>query len=261
MKIVATGDITVNGCIIKAELESGGRVVINQGIVGGDVVRSKESGVKRGAFVKCKGLLTTGFIDNAQVEVQGNIFVKDYVAHSDIVSNGDIIVGSTGYKGHIVGGNVQALRLVSANVLGSSSQVITKIKVGISQELKTKYESKISKLQECDATLNSLSKAFIEMGKRESQGPLNKKAKLILSTLINTLKDIIPTISNLKGETHSLKSKINDSSTSKVIVRERVFAGVELNLCEKPYIIGRDMVGGVFELSGEVTISPLGKYK
>ena len=52
------------------------------------------------------------------------------------------------------------------------------------------------------------------------------------------------------------------SKTAKVVVRERVFYGVELNLCDKPYIIDRDMIGGVFELKGDVTISPLGgQYK
>ena len=262
MKIIATGDITINGCMIKAELEAGGRVVINQGIIGGDLARNRESSVKRGTIVKCGGTLTTGFIDNAYVEVQGNIFVKDYVMNSDIVSNGDIIVGSSGYKGHIVGGNIQALHLISANVLGSNAQVITKVKVGIAQELTRKYENKVQKLKECEATLNSLSKAFIEMGKREAQGPLGSKAKLILTTLVNTLKAIVPTVSVLEGETHSLKSKIGDSDTVKIIVRERVFSGVELNLCDKNYMIERNMVGGVFELKGEVTISPLGSsYK
>lgn len=260
MKVVATGDITINGCVIKALIEAGGRVIINQGIIGGESIKTKEGIVQRGSHVKSGGILTAGFIDNVVVSAQSNILVKDYIANSEVMAGGDLIVGSAGYKGYIVGGNVQALHIISANVLGSNAQMATKVKVGFSLELARAYERKVEKLQEYEATLNALSKAFIEIGKREAQGPLTTKSKQVLANLINTLKAVAPTIHTLGDETGTLRSQIGENKTAKVIVRERVFSGVELNLCEKIYTINRDMVGGVFEFKGgtEITISPLG---
>jgi uncharacterized protein (DUF342 family) len=258
MSVIATGDVTVNGCVIKGIIEAGGKIVVNQGIIGGEIIKEKGKNIRRGAHIKCQGTLTAGFIDNASIEVQANLFVKDYIANSDVISNGDIVVGATGYKGHIFGGNIQALHIVSANLLGSESQVVTKVKVGTPLELTKRYEQKERKLEECEATLHTLSNALIEIGKRESQGPLNNKTKHALSTLISTLQSLIPTICTLGGEKHSLQSKIGGSKTAKIVVRERVFFGVELNLCDKPYIIEQDMIGGIFEIKGDVRISPLG---
>ena len=259
MKVEATGDIIVNGCVIKAEIIAGGKVVISQGIIGGESIKTKEGIMQRGVSIKSGGVITTGFIDNAAIEAQGNILVKDYISNSDVISSGDIVVGSAGYKGYIVGGTIQALHMVRSNVLGSSSEIVTKIKVGASLELSRTYDHKLQKLQKCEATLNSLSKAFIEIGKRESEGQLTIKTKKILASLVSTLKSIVPNVSVLGSETCVLKSQIGEHKTAKIVVCERVFCGVELNLYDKVYIIKRDMVGGAFELSkGEVVVSPIG---
>ena len=166
MQVIATGDITINGCVIKGKIEAGGKVIVNQGIIGGEVVKSKGGVIKRGVSVKSGETLAAGFIDNAFIESKANIIVKDYISHSDVTSGGDIVVGAKGYKGHIFGGNIRALHLVNANLLGSESQVVTKVKVGTPLELAAKYEQKTQKVEEYEATLNSLSKAFIEIGKR-----------------------------------------------------------------------------------------------
>lgn len=148
-KIEAVGNITVNGCVESATLLSGKNVLLRNGMQGNGK-----------GYIFAKGDVSAKFFEQTTVVSKGNIN-SNYILNCDMYANKKIIV--SGKRGAVIGGNVRAIELISASVIGNPAQLLTKVEIGVGSDFYDNVqmmENKIKKLhreiQELDNKLNRI---------------------------------------------------------------------------------------------------------
>ncbi|MBU2926422.1 FapA family protein [Colwellia sp. 1_MG-2023] len=124
MKVIASGDITVGGCVESAMIESGGDVTISGGIIGHkhDVEATKITDVKMSVSVNSKGNLYAKYCQYAQISCSKDIRIEKQLLHSLINVNGNLKVGSEDHaNGVLIGGYIKAGKNVSAGSIGATA--------------------------------------------------------------------------------------------------------------------------------------------
>lgn len=148
-KIEAVGNITVNGCVEAATLLAGKNILLRNGMQGNGK-----------GYVFAKGDVSAKFFEQTTVVSKGNINANS-ILNCDIYANKKVIV--SGKRGAIIGGNVRAIELISASVIGNQAEMSTKIEIGVGDDFYhtiKMLEERISKLkielEDLDKKLNSV---------------------------------------------------------------------------------------------------------
>ncbi len=109
-------NISVKGVVYKSSLKADGDIEVMSGL----------SSIEPGQ-IHCKGNFSTRYLDECHIEVDGDLIVENEIIASHIYCRGALICEN----GEIHGGNISVLRGVNVGSLGSESQVITHLAVGI----------------------------------------------------------------------------------------------------------------------------------
>jgi len=95
-KLKSTEDILISGGVEeKTIIESAQNISIKLGILGNDTSK-----------VSCKGNLTAKFIQGAVIEVEGNVYVNEYIMNSDVTCKGSVYIN--GKRGELINSNTSA---------------------------------------------------------------------------------------------------------------------------------------------------------
>ena len=146
MKVIAKGDITVNGFVESAYLETKGDIIITQGAAGQTV----DNNTVPNCVIRAGG---TVCIENAQgldIICGGDLIVRKQLAFSRIVCKGNIFVGKQDKAdGILIGCQISGRGEITAGVIGATSG--SSISIDFTQEynnvhraatsLKKQYES------------------------------------------------------------------------------------------------------------------------
>jgi hypothetical protein len=127
-KVKVSGAITVGGTIEAAQVEAGGDITVNGGIVG------QGEGV-----VRAGGSITARFVEAAELHAGGPITVGGEIRQSNVISEHSVTVGGAG---RIVGGLVRGKDHVEAKLLGSPSGTPTSVQAGWGEELRVDADAK-----------------------------------------------------------------------------------------------------------------------
>ncbi|MGI2258898.1 FapA family protein [Shewanella sp. GXUN23E] len=123
MKVRARGDICVQGLVQSAQLESGGDIVINQGVLG----RQHHETHSLAASLVARGQICAPFVQYANLNAGGDINITRQLLHSQVVSQGDIMVCDRfGKRGDIVGGSIRA-SAIKVVALGADASTRTRV--------------------------------------------------------------------------------------------------------------------------------------
>lgn len=114
-KVKCGGNLMIKGVIEDAEIESRGNVVVAAGINGG-----------HGKKIKVGRELRSKYIENAEIEVGGDIFA-DYIIESNVECCGNIKLN--GQKELIVGGTIKLRGELTAKDIGTDREHPTRISV------------------------------------------------------------------------------------------------------------------------------------
>ncbi len=207
--INAKGDIEIGGGMENATLISEGNITVTHGIVG------KKTRVVVDGDLKCK------FIQNANIEVKGNVIVQDAILHSNVnVGNGVFVLG--GKKSAIIGGKITAKNEVNAKNIGNMSEVPTEIEVGVEpgvrQEIFALKESlDVERKQLHEERLNY--KTLVSQNKTELANQSLDKQK--------ELEEIIKMMHNSLTQ-H--KKHVISNQTGKVSAVDTLWPGVKLTI-------------------------------
>lgn len=117
------GNIEIGGGVENATLISEGNITVAHGVVG------RKTKIIANGDLKCK------FIQNANVEVKGNVIVYDAILHSNVNAGKSVFVLG-GKKGVILGGKITAKNEVNAKNIGNMSEVPTEIEVGVDPKVR-----------------------------------------------------------------------------------------------------------------------------
>ncbi len=230
--VVVDGDVLIEGSVSsKSTVHSGGNIIVKEGIVG-----------KNDLYIKAKGSITVPFIHGANVEVDGDVIVKEYIIHSVVKSRGSVYSPAFNKKaigrGVIMNSEIYALKSVVANKVGSEYAGNTKIFTGID----TKLESKVKKLQfnlkVCDNGISKISDS-LRIGYNDVE-----KLKLILKKLnpsrqkpiiemFEKLNELLKFRNSISEKISILRSQIDEFPfDGEIVVRDMIFPEVLIQIGE-----------------------------
>jgi uncharacterized protein (DUF342 family) len=222
--VEAEGDVEVWGNVEAAKIVAGGNVRVRGGIFG------KDRGI-----VQAQGNLQAKVIENAAIEVGGDILVERAIVHSTVSAKGNVIL--RGNPGAIIGGTVKAGSIVWARTIGSSIGTRTEVMVGVDPTLHEEYrrlQEDVKKLQE---EIQEAEKVFrLILVKKQSGGELDARTR----ELLEKVKKGYEVAQAKKGFCESRLAELEEifeSREGKVLVEEKVYPQVRVTIGRFTYIV------------------------
>lgn len=167
----ACGNIEVKGFVSGDLVEAGCGLTVGRGIQG-----SGKGRIRAGGDISCV------FVENATVETQGSIRVRDAVMHSTVSAKSRVVVADG--KGVIVGGLTQAGEEVRAKVIGSSLATPTTIEVGVDPALRARLAETGRILSGKEAELHRIDQAIEMLSSRRATLKTSSAHRAGLSKLL-----------------------------------------------------------------------------
>lgn len=193
--VKAEGNVTIGGNIQAAQVISGGDVIVKGGII------TRFEGV-----VSARGKVVAKFIENSEVEADGDVIADRAIINSKIRSNGMVICTSN--EGKIMGGDIMAFQEIRAKHLGTDKETRTYLRSGFKYdvylelaEVEEKFESV---LLETNATQKNIT------GAKNPAPEVLAELKKKLATLEAQKNELQRRVSNLKA-----KFQVNPYATVK----------------------------------------------
>ena len=216
-------DITVQGNVGSAYLQSGGSIMIKNGVIG-----------KYKGLVSAKGDITFKFAENSNIQAVGNIIIQRAALNCMLLAGGKVI--STEEKGQVVGGEIKAKGGLEVKVLGNDSEAKMSVAVGTDFflenriiELKQKVESYEQSLGRFELLLGKLNRA------EESCGELSERLKNAYQEARKKSTIIKLAINNLKKKERDYFIQLNEIQDSEVVVYESLHKGVKIQFGKANY--------------------------
>lgn len=227
--VKAKGNIMIDGLVEGAVLEAGGNISIRKGVLGDNraVLRSP----------KC---ISAQYLENCVIYVGDKVETSSIIT-SDVFSDNAIIVRFG--RGTIIGGNLVATNLISANVIGCRAERVTELTIGEVPMLKQEREEVLAQLAELDkqeATLGSnisyLDIDDIDEAEEKARNRAQRLAKFRLQRSVLTVQK-----AQLYKKLDELDQKETDASKCKVLCdtiypRTRIsFGGISCTIDQQIY--------------------------
>lgn len=214
-KIRAAGDIRVTGGVEAAELEADGSIDISAGIVG-----QNKAHVKAGKNVK------SSFIQDATVEVAGELTVSQSIMHSTIRAGKS--VNCNGSKGLIVGGTIQAGERVTARTIGNSMSTATVVEVGVLPELRNEMISLRNQLKGYMENMDKTDKALSLLDQLAAAGQLSPDKVAMRIKLNHTKKQALEEQNTIRERILEIEKSLEDSENAKVEILSTIYGGTKI---------------------------------
>lgn len=164
-------DLTVEGVVEGATLESNGSISIKVGVRGTGK-----------ANIKAHGDVFIGYIDQARVRSDSNISVSEAILHSDVGARGEVSAGGS-KKGQIVGGKIQAGSEVVCEVLGSEMGTKTEVIVGELPEIVEERKRSEENLKQFEDQLQKINANIDFLKDLQQKGALTKDKQDLLAKI------------------------------------------------------------------------------
>lgn len=240
MKIHAVEDITVEGNVFNAKLECLGNLTIKGSVTGNSELLSKGNVVIKGGIqgygkaekgqegkIITRGSAIIGFVENFIIEAGMDIVIEQYSMNNTLMAQNKIVIGNKckNNKSSIIGGVTWAMNSVTANVIGSSANLKTRIQVGSNPyiqkrmtEIKTSLVAN-EKSQKDIAIVLSFIENHPEKGNSET-----------LEKLYRTSSKLIVEKEAYKAELKELMENMTIIDNAKIVVTQFVYSGSEIQI-------------------------------
>lgn len=251
MEIHATGDIHIGGTVEAAILKAGGNVVVQGGVIGHGEIRGHPDEKKKSmiARISCDGSCSAHFVENASIEAGDSIMVDKLAMQSELAAVNQVLVGKPGSgSGSIIGGVTEATQLVQAGVIGSPSDVNTRVVVGsnpyLQEKLRQANKVLAAKSNEIDEVIKLL--AFIHSHPGKIRPEVEHKAE-------NTRAALLVQIEEAQQRRDELTAHLELSADAKVVVDKTLYGNVQVEIAGKVHWVDIQRGKGTFSLKdGEI---------
>lgn len=219
--IEAEGDVEVYGVVEGAQIKSNGNIILHRGI----------QGMNRGELY-CEGDLIAKFIENSKIDVRGNI-KSDAIMHSQVTCGKKL--EASGRKGLLVGGAFKVGEEIKAKVVGSPMATITELEVGISPDMRKKYDEIKNELKQVTDNLDKTGKAVDLLTKMSKSMDLPEDRRNLLNKSIQLKLQLKQKQEQILNEQKELDEYLEELSKGKVKVYDVIYPGCRI-------IIGSSMM-------------------
>ncbi len=210
--IRAAGNVTVNGVVEDAHIESGGDILLKRGIQGADK-----------GTLRAGGSIYALFIQRADVEAAEKI-CADYIFHSHVRCEGTVEL--TSEKGMLVGGVIDVGKSLVSRTVGAESGIQTNIKLGMSPKKRERYIKLKETLEEIRAgaeRLDTALKSTIGM----VSGKSNPEIRMEVTKKLLTLKKEEKALSK---EYDELRFEMERASAGFVHILNKMYPGTKITI-------------------------------
>lgn len=242
-KVVADGDVQVNGVVEGGYIENTGDVVVKKGIQGYNRIT-----------VRTKGNLSTKFIENSVIESGKNITAES-IMHSQVSCKEYLTV--IGRKGLIVGGVCRAGKEIRAKTVGSIMSANTVLEVGVDPEIKDKIIQIGKQIRECEINLIKTERTKDFLDKMKKSNKLDSKKELLYVRLLKTRNALKSKYNELKEMYANLEKEAKHASKGRIVVTNIVYPGVKIVIGNSSMIVRNEIKNSMFyEEEGEIKVVP-----
>jgi uncharacterized protein len=241
-RIKAEGDIRVIGGVEGAELEAGGSIEIQAGVLG-----HNKGLIKAGKNVK------SSFIQDANVQAGEDIIVSQSIMHSNIRAGRNVICN--GPKGLIVGGLIQAGEKVTARTIGNTMSTATAIEVGVLPELRNELTELRLQLKSLMENAGKTDKALQLLDQMAAAGQLNQEKMAMRIKLGHTKKQTLEELNIAKERILEIEKSLEDTEKARVEIISTIYSGAKIVIGRYTRFIKDPVNRSVFKFSeGEITM-------
>jgi hypothetical protein len=218
-EVKATNDIEVKGSIEMADVSAGGDIVVHNGILG-----------KEGGNVFAQGDITAKFIENANVEAMGNLFVQESIMHSYVDAGGSVVLAG-GKHGNILGGRVRAGKEVNARVIGSWTETPTEVEVGIAPRTREEIIKLEREIEEDKKNFRELKlgiKTLLNL--KERLGKLSQEKEELLTKYLRAQNMLMSKLRDTTTRVNLLQKELTKEAGGQVCVFDVVYPGTKISI-------------------------------
>ncbi len=239
-------------------VESQQDIIIDKNVEDATVRAGKDLVIKGGirgmhSNIFSPGKVDAGFIENAEVFVNGNIMVKESVINSKVASNSQIVIGSkTAKHGALMGGELIAHSLIQARVLGTPAYTKTIVRVGLPQELRRELNALMQEIDTKQAELAKLD----QLENHLKANPAAMKADMA-AKISATRQVLTQALDKLQLKHEEFSQQLANADNAKVVVTKTVYPGVTIYINDVSLEVKQEHGCGAFVLrSGRIEFMP-----
>jgi uncharacterized protein (DUF342 family) len=228
------GTINVTGSIVEgSNVFSKGSLYVGVNVESMDVVVQENLDVKGGikGKDKAKGLIrVTGdvnakFIENASLEVEGDVIVENNILNSNILCLGSIFITSD--NGSIVSSNITVFKGLSTANLGSNAELDTKVEVGFHYKNNRLYQEGKEKFTVYEKEAIELEPKIFKIKEivTRSRGKLDENKKVEFKAIFEDYAKRKQVIQLFTAKLENIKIERFNPDNVKVVIRNHAFPG------------------------------------
>lgn len=211
--VEASGDIEIYGTVVSAGLKADGNIILRSGIISSEL--------------RCKGDLTSRFIENCNVSVIGSI-TADYIINCNIECGQSLqLIGS---KGKIFGGNCVVGQDIVARVIGSEAWVKTNLNLDTIPTVAKRLQELTQLLPGLEKQLESLKSLVSLLQQQESTNHLLPQNKRMLDKAIFSYETCVKAYKNSKQELAEINESLKTKGYRKITCLGIVFPGTNIRI-------------------------------
>ncbi|WAM32127.1 DUF342 domain-containing protein [Caldicellulosiruptor naganoensis] len=220
-KVVAEGNVEVDGIVEAAEIEAKGSVILHKGI----------TGMGKGKIISQKNVIAK-FIENATVVAAEDI-QAEAIVHSDIKCGGKLVL--IGKKASIVGGSCKVGKEVEAKVIGSYLSTTTEIEVGVDPLMIERYREIKKEINELKENIKKCDQGIEVLRKIEAAGKLIDDKREMLQKFTRSKIVSSERLKSLQLELEEIEKRLEERNEGVVKVQDVIYPGVKItigNVCK-----------------------------
>ncbi len=207
-------NVKITGSVEGANIYAGGDITVGYGI----------NGQQKG-FVSAKGDIKAMFIENCEVYAEGNI-TSQVIINSHVSSEKEI--SATTGKGVISGGEIIAVKRISANTIGSEVNIPTVLRLGMTQKLTQNIQELENSIAEIEEEMDLIGKNITYLELLEQQGQITADRKELLLKLKAKKPTMLMILKRLKTDLELKTESCNAFELCSVNIRSELYPPVKV---------------------------------
>jgi hypothetical protein len=213
--VQATGNVSINGTVEGAVIESGGNIIIKEGVNG-----FGKGLVKAGGYIKSK------YIQSGMVQAAGDIEAS-FILHSKVQSGGSIFL--IGSKGTIVGGHVTAFRSITTLLAGGrSSYVPTILETGNDPITLARSREIPKEIESSNRDAGLLLRTIHLLNEHKKAGRITPDKLEALQRSLTTYKVLTEKITELQEELEAIQEIIAATGSGTINIAGTAYPGITI---------------------------------
>jgi len=217
-EVSSQGDIFINGIIESGKIKCMGSLNVKGGI-----------NTKHDACLRVKDAIITTYIENSNIQCEGDITVISSIVGSNIISCGGIHIMKDG--GKIAGGELTVLKHIFAPNLGNVNETPTIIHIGEHYFFNQEYLKSLDTLKNLEDQLPDFELKILEIKNyiQRMQGRISEDKKLKFKTEFETYKKVKLDIETEKEKIERLKKVRYYEKDPFISVKDIIYPGIVIH--------------------------------